>query len=356
VVAVSLSSREAYVSPTRGAQGNALKTIVAMPFVLDGERGQVDIHAHGVKHTITMSVDRIRQVPVINHQREPSDVKIGTTITIPWSSSPRSNLDDAKARFLQIIAGYAWLNPHASIGVEWFGERTTHDATNPDWTKWKPSDPTSPHWYDQHRLTRLIAGYIAHDADTGRTTPRTVREFVAEFRGLSSTAKQKAILDALELTRAPLTALVVDGNAIDGEKVGKLLAAMKANSKPVKPAALGLIGEEHFREKFERIVGFEKESFEYRKVLDLDEHGVPSVAEVAFGWMPNHTRRMVTGVNWSPGIQNPFRQLGAYGTSLDTVLTNQRCNSAQPITIVLHLACPRVDYTDAGKSAISVRA
>ena len=33
---VRVSSREAYVSPTRGAQGNALKTIVAIPFVLDG--------------------------------------------------------------------------------------------------------------------------------------------------------------------------------------------------------------------------------------------------------------------------------------------------------------------------------
>ena len=36
---VRVSCREAYVSPTRGAQGNALKTIVAMPFVLDGQRG-----------------------------------------------------------------------------------------------------------------------------------------------------------------------------------------------------------------------------------------------------------------------------------------------------------------------------
>ena len=33
---VRVSSREAYVAPDRGAQGNALKTIVAMPFVLDG--------------------------------------------------------------------------------------------------------------------------------------------------------------------------------------------------------------------------------------------------------------------------------------------------------------------------------
>src|SRR6516162_5382916 len=29
---VRVSSREAYVSPTRGAQGNALKTLIAMPF------------------------------------------------------------------------------------------------------------------------------------------------------------------------------------------------------------------------------------------------------------------------------------------------------------------------------------
>ena len=35
---VRVSSREAYVSPTRGAQGNALKTMVAMPFVVDHKR------------------------------------------------------------------------------------------------------------------------------------------------------------------------------------------------------------------------------------------------------------------------------------------------------------------------------
>ena len=34
--AIRVSSREAYSSPTRGAQGNALKTLLAMPFVLSG--------------------------------------------------------------------------------------------------------------------------------------------------------------------------------------------------------------------------------------------------------------------------------------------------------------------------------
>ena len=64
---VRVSSREAYVSPTRGAQGNALKTLVAMPYILDGTVGKVEIAARGVNNLITFKVDPIQQVPVIDH-------------------------------------------------------------------------------------------------------------------------------------------------------------------------------------------------------------------------------------------------------------------------------------------------
>jgi DNA topoisomerase VI subunit B len=79
---VRVSSREAYVSPTRGAQGNALKTVLAMPFVLDGQRGRVEIEAHAARHVIDFAVDRIRQRPVVEHHRETSEVGIGTRIKI----------------------------------------------------------------------------------------------------------------------------------------------------------------------------------------------------------------------------------------------------------------------------------
>jgi DNA topoisomerase VI subunit B len=82
-----VSSREAYVSPTRGAQGNALKTLLAMPFVLDGDTGTIQIEARGVKHTITCRVDRIQQKPVISHDCEASFVKNGTFVTVPWPDS-----------------------------------------------------------------------------------------------------------------------------------------------------------------------------------------------------------------------------------------------------------------------------
>lgn len=69
---VRVSSREAYCSPTRGAQGNALKTLLPMGYVLNerlGEEasGKTIIEAHGIAHQITFAVDHIRQEPKIAH-------------------------------------------------------------------------------------------------------------------------------------------------------------------------------------------------------------------------------------------------------------------------------------------------
>jgi DNA topoisomerase VI subunit B len=88
---IRVSSREAYVSPTRGAQGNALKTILAMPFVLDGEEGQVVIRSHGLDHIITFSVDHIHQEPVIHRATQESSVKNGTSVKVCWPDSAKLN-------------------------------------------------------------------------------------------------------------------------------------------------------------------------------------------------------------------------------------------------------------------------
>ena len=371
--AVRVSSREAYVSPTRGAQGNALKTIVAMPFVLDGRRGRVEIEAHGTHHVITLEVDHVRQEPVIHREEADSNIRVGTVVRVPWrnlekadfadeteeedfweegaaesSDSPRS-MPDAKSRFLQIATGYAWLNPNAVITVDWFGKRTSIRATDLAWSKWAASEPTSPHWYTPAHLERLIGAYIKHDADNGRE--RTVRELVAEFRGLSGTAKQKTVLEATGLARAPLSALI-KGNGFVRPKVEQLLAAMQASSAPVKPVTLGTIGKEHFAQRLAAL-GCEMESFEYRRVMET-EGNVPWIIETAFAWCPKKAQRhLITGVNWSPAIVNPFRELGdEHGTSLDGILTRAKADTDDPVILVIHIACPRVEYTDRGKSAV----
>ena len=347
---VRVSSREAYVAPDRGAQGNALKTLVAMPFVLDGKTGRVEVAARGIRHEITFAVDPIRQQPVIRHQQHGGIVKTGTSVTVRWPHSASSILENAAGRFLQIADDYTWLNPHLTLTLEWFGRSTSIDATNPSWPKWRPSDPTSAHWYQPKHLGRLIAGYVAHDDDGGRD--RTVREFVAEFRGLSGTAKQKKVLEATGLGRASLSALR-NGDGLDVGVIEILLAAMRSNSAPVKPEQLGVIGKDHLQRRF-LAAGCQMESFQYKRVAGCTD-GIPWVIETAFGWCPDASqRRLVTGVNWSPGIVNPFRVLGRFGASLDTILSQQRADADEPVILVLHMACPRVEYLDRGKSAVVV--
>jgi DNA topoisomerase VI subunit B len=348
--AIRISTREAYVSPTRGAQGNALKTVVAMPFVLDGEQGRVTIDAHGVRHVVTMRVDRIRQMPILDRQQKPGLVKIGTSVRLHWPRSACSLLASGKERFLQIASDYTFLNPHLTLSVDWHGEQTLTKATTPAWTKWLPSDPTCAGWYGREHFERLVAAYIAHDADTGRG--RLVRELVAEFRGLTGTAKQKAVLAAADLARTPLAGLA-DGDSLKADRIARLLAAMQEHSKPVKPALLGVIGKDHLAARCASL-GCAMASFDYRKKVD-ETDGIPWVLETAFAWRPEaEARRLITGMNWSPGIVNPFRELGRFGQSLDSVLEQQRAGRDEPVVFLLHIACPRVEYTDRGKSAVVI--
>jgi hypothetical protein len=115
---------------------------------------------------------------------------------------------------------------------------------------------------------------------------------------------------------------------------------------------LGVIGKDHLAACFER-KGCEMATFEYRKSMGTKD-GVPGIVETAFAWNPRATSRgLVTGVNWSPGILNPFRQLGKF-MSLEAVLQEQRAGVDEPVLFLLHLACPRAEFTDRGKSAVAL--
>jgi Histidine kinase-, DNA gyrase B-, and HSP90-like ATPase len=350
------SSREAYASPTRGAQGNALKTVIPMGFALDGERCETIIESRGVAHRIGFSLEPIRQVPQIVRICGDSLVKTGTRISVSWPDSASSILDDAQADFLQIAEDYTWINPHLTLTVAY--ERAgcdpvqwTISATDSAWRKWRPSDPTSPHWYDEAPLARLIANNIAYAQDHGILC-RTVADFVREFRGLSGTAKARDICEAMGASRISLADFYCDG---EGARVGALLGEMCQRSRAIKPRDLGIIGEAHLRAKFER-AGAALESFNYKR-SEIECGGVPYLAEAAFGYCPEGAdeRRIITGVNWAVAIGgDPFRRLGDLGQSLGAILTKQRAGPSEPIITVLHLACPRIEYLDRGKSSVNL--
>ena len=204
---IRVSSREAYVSPTRGAQGNALKTILAMGYVLDREAeddgknaeaaGLTIIETRGIEHRIEFRVDHVNNQPKIAHTTAPSPITVGTRITVKWPTKVERLewwLECAERKFKELAESYVWFNPHLTLRGVWHGRQFIKvAATNPSWEKWRPRNPTSAHWYDKTRLQRYLAAHVARDRD--RKRQRTVREFIGEFRGLSRSAVQRKVLN-----------------------------------------------------------------------------------------------------------------------------------------------------------------
>jgi len=329
-----------YVSPTRGQLGNALKVLWAAPFVANGEHGRVEVEARGLHHTIDVTLDRIKQRPVIDRGQEKGLVKNGTFVKVWWPESSCSEDDEFDDFYSpptpqELVEGFAAFNPHATFRL---GD-TTFEPSNPGWRKWKPSDPTSPHWYSPETLRDLIAAYIDRERDGGRV--RTVREFVSEFRGLSSTAKQQEVTAGF--SRVHLRDLVSDGD-IEMAAIAQLLSAMKRLSKAPKPAALGIIGREHFTTWMIQHAGVNRESVKY--VLKPGDDGMPFVVEMAFGIRGDtDARRVISGLNWSPALRVPIQELGA-------LMGEMRFDHQDPITIVIHVARPRFEFADHGKTAV----
>ena len=64
------------------------------------------------------------------------------------------------------------------------------------------------------------------------------------------------------------------------------------------------------------------------------------------------SREIITGINFAPTLQNPFRELKRYGLSLEGLLDSLHLSERDPVAFVLHLACPHLNYTDRGKSSL----
>jgi hypothetical protein len=168
----------------------------------------------------------------------------------------------------------------------------------------------------------------------------------------------------------------------DPALVARLLDAMKAGARPVKPKDLGIIGREHLLRRFVA-AGAQEDSFDYQ-VNAFEHDDLPYVVEVAFAYAPgladkaeaeeedlsgweaaeaesereakgrDRVRRMVTGLNFSASVgANPFRELRDR-QGLDGLLSAQYAGPDEPVVVFVHLTTPRLQFLDKGKSSVAL--
>lgn len=61
---------------------------------------------------------------------------------------------------------------------------------------------------------------------------------------------------------------------------------------------------------------------------------------------------MLTGINFAPTLADPFRVFKDYGLGLDGLLSSLYVDVNAPITVVVHLTSPHLNFTDRGKSSL----
>ena len=179
-------------------------------------------------------------------------------------------------------------------------------------------------------LVRLIAAYLSHDEDNKRD--RTVREFVTEFRGLARTAKQKAVLDATGLSRAPLSSLR-NCNSVDGGCSRP--AAHGGDASQQRAGQAGRFSASSARTHFRGRV--EQAGWRYgdlRLQAGGRHHRRPSVDHRDGIWV--HAQRCALlaascpASTGRPASSNPFRQIGKMRREPrhDPLSTTRRCERA----------------------------
>ena len=344
---IRISDKSHYCSPTRGQLGNALKCVWAAPFVQDGSHGRIEVLTEGNQHAIDVTMNHLKQEPEIHHEVTscPGHVKSGTIVKMLWPDVASSLHFPSTGLFYSIddlIRAYATLNPHAKFTLHLPDEEFLFPRTVDDWKKWVASQPTSIHWYNFSSFSNLILGYLRAEQETGKV--KTVGKFLQDFDGLKGTAKQSSVTKDAGLTGANLNDLF-SGKELDKDFVRTLMQAMKRHAKIVQPNSLGKIDPRHIQDSLIGYWGCAPESIRQKRVRDTID-GLPFVWEIGFGVQEQECERereLIVGVNWSPLLNCPFEALWDW-------LGDNRVDSHDPVTVVAHFACPRLEFVDRGKT------
>lgn len=337
-----ISTKAAYVSPTRGRLGNALKVVYAAPYVVNGKRGCVIIDTAAARSVITVTYDPIAQEPRLDRTLEPPTVKNGTSITVEWTQEASLLIRPNIARFYGLVETFAAFNPHAALEIRAGDLVETFAARDPSWSKWHVTRPTPAHWYTAAQLSNHITAAL-------RDAPeQTVRQYVAQFAGLSGTAKQKAVMEAAGIG-SRLAEIVTDTD-IDMEAVRRLQVAMQGASTAPKPEAIGVLGRERLRGWIE--TQGEASDFAYQKrigklAMDGERAEWPYVLEVAFAVMTEGSRRVYVSINWSA----PSKSTAIH---LDPAFSNALIEASDPVCLMVSVALVEAQFSDHGKARLEL--
>ena len=338
------STREAYPAPDRGAQGNALSVLMALPLGFGHDQAVTQIISRGIEHTITLRVNRLEQRIDLERTTRPVYAHEGTAVSMLWPPAVGSLAGQGDAEICRLVYQHAILNPHARflMRVRYFTEWRSGEPVQV--LKWTSGLPAPAHWYSAERFAHRLLLEIKRDPKI------TVAQFVASHRGLTDRSKVARVAAIAGLSYQPLAALLdTSGTTINADRAELLLTAMQSASCAPKHAVLGAVGKDGFA-RWARNHGLgEPQLLAYVTTDGVISQEIPWRWEIGVAHLPNATNRcLLVGINFSPAIV-PERVA-------DEVLdyAGWHFGATQPIALFLHRITPARQTLDYGKTRIGL--
>jgi len=367
------SDKSHYNYPSRGQQGNALKTLLGIPYALRHEfygdytniKKPLVIATGDQEYVISLDIDEARQqvrlAPIqpspLNLPRDGTCVRVGIDRFVQERPRTLTDLPASAQRF-------ALFNPHATF--HWRVRLGDREAV------WDfPADPTwnglfddaAPvHWYEYTQLRELL---LALERDLGPET--SLPQVLQAFAGFTPTEDPDG--ERVKALCARLGFQTLGDLHLTSDHVrtlrDALWPALRRQGRKVPAEQLGSLGEEHLVDTLTRFFALEEPPL-YRRMIHDDpaDPAHPFVLELALARLPAGSRRVIwTGLNHTPTYEDPFYTRWLYPPALDGepvfgldgFLDAYGQTSDQPVLLMMHLICPNLAYQDFSKTIIETR-
>lgn len=367
------SDKSHYSYPSRGQQGNALKTLLGIPYALRHEfygdysniRKPLVIETGDQAYIISLEINETHQqvglTPIeptpLNPPRDGTCVRVGIDRFIQERPRTRAGLCAWAQRF-------ALLNPHAAfhwhvrIGDE---EAEWDFLAHSDWDGLF-GDAAPVHWYEYTQLRELL---LALEREHGSDTP--LPQILQAFAGFTLAEdpdgrQARALCDRIGFRT--LGDLCLTSDHVHTLRDTLWLALRREGCK-VPAEQLGGLGERRVVDTLTRFYDLEETPL-YQRIVHDDpaDSAHPFVLELALARLPAGQRRTIwTGLNYTPTYEDPFYFRSLYPpifgnepvAGLDGFLDAYDQRADQPVLLMMHLICPNLAYQDFSKTGIETR-
>jgi len=364
------SSKRGLLRVSRGYLGNALKCIFGYSYALAESKAlvppEITIASGQSEFHISLKPNIIKQIiesEVSNSSREDDGC---TSLTVKFPANLDVNIQALK----DLVFATSMVNPNRKISYNLFGEDQGTLGFNDGEQQIRME--TSTLWYNPKQFQTLYDDFV-------RAAPETpIKDFIALFRGLTAKNVIREILQELNAqnhdseTNGSVQFFPATPIKELTPRVSALFAIMKTHSKPIEkrsiPAVLGMVGEANL-EKIRQQNGWQRLRYVIMKAEKIEcsksfyccakncesckeEHTkFPYLIELAvFDRDESDTEglKVYQCVNFMASMEDIFSRIFDVKYRLGLV----GIKGDMPVTVLLHLVCPVLNWLNYGKSGL----